>query len=682
MVSTPTRSRGKEPDAGDSGSQRTSVQRTKAKQPVRLRGHVRKFWEALEGRSKAPNSSTYYLILGCAMALTAIGVMMVLSASSVEAISEGKSPYADALKQAAFGVMGLIAMYVISRTNVNWMKRLSWWGFGIVVVLLVLVQVIGNSVNGNRNWVDIGGITIQPSEIAKLALCVWIAAVLARKEKYLTSWWHVIIPVIPGAGLVIVLVMLGNDLGTVIVIAAIMVAALYFAGVPARMLAIVGLIGAAGATAGTLSSANRICRITSWLGNPSATCTEQFDFDFQSTNGMYGLAQGSWTGLGLGQSRQKYNWLPEAHNDFIFAIIGEEAGLGWHPCGVGPVRNPRYCHFPGCGPPNGSVPAHAGRRHHGVVARPGQHEYGCCHPASARDRRPAALHLLWRFSPGDVTVRRRRSVVSGPGTTAPAATPRIHSRSISQSRTKAYPHFMTADSHQAITPLSVVLAGGGTAGHISPLLAIADAIRSQRPDAAILAVGTPSGMETRLIPAAGYELATIDRVPFPRRPSMDLARLPGRLSAAVKQAGRILDDAAADVLVGVGGYVCTPMYLAARKRRIPIVIHEANLKAGLANRVGAVQQARRRRLRGNQVTRCPPRWHAHAQSHFRPGPDVRGARRQDCPWPGPGPPCVDCDRGILRRCQHQPLRCRGAACPRRCGDPDAAHHRRGQGCHG
>lgn len=146
---------------------------------------------------------------------------------------------------------------------------------------------------------------------------------------------------------------------------------------------------------------------------------------------------------------------------------------------------------------------------------------------------------------------------------------------------------MTADSHQAGTPLSVVLAGGGTAGHISPLLAIADAIKAKRPDAAILAVGTPSGMETRLIPAAGYELATIDRVPFPRRPSVDLLRLPGRLSGAIKQAGRILDDAKADVLVGVGGYVCTPMYLAARKRRIPIVIHEANLKAGLANRVGA-----------------------------------------------------------------------------------------------
>ncbi|AUZ34311.1 undecaprenyldiphospho-muramoylpentapeptide beta-N-acetylglucosaminyltransferase [Arthrobacter sp. PGP41] len=139
---------------------------------------------------------------------------------------------------------------------------------------------------------------------------------------------------------------------------------------------------------------------------------------------------------------------------------------------------------------------------------------------------------------------------------------------------------------------SIVLAGGGTAGHISPLLAIAAALRSASPGAAILAVGTPSGMETRLVPAAGVELATIDRVPFPRKPSADMVRLPGRLAGAVRQAGAILDSAAADVLVGVGGYVCTPMYLAARKRRIPIVIHEANARPGLANRVGAMMTHR------------------------------------------------------------------------------------------
>ena len=309
----------------------TPTRQTPARKPARqrpgLRDRFRRLWDGIEGKGAVANSSTYYLILGCTLALTAIGIMMVLSASSVEAISVGRSPYADAMKQATFGVIGVIAMYLISRTNVTWMKRLSWPALGAVMVLLVLVQVIGRKTLGNQNWIDVGGVSIQPSEIAKLVLCVWIATVLARKEKLLHRWMHVIIPVVPGAGLVLGLVLLGNDLGTAIVVMAIIAAGLFFAGVPGKMLAIAGAAGAVAATVLTLSSPNRICRITSWLGNASDSCKAQFDFDFQSTNGMYGLAQGGWTGLGLGQSRQKYNWLPEAHNDFIFAIIGEELGL-------------------------------------------------------------------------------------------------------------------------------------------------------------------------------------------------------------------------------------------------------------------------------------------------------------------------------------------------------------------
>ncbi|MGW9415201.1 putative lipid II flippase FtsW [Arthrobacter cupressi] len=312
MVTTPTRQ---------------APARKPARQRPGLRDRFRRLWDGIEGKGAVANSSTYYLILGCTLALTAIGIMMVLSASSVEAISVGRSPYADAMKQATFGVIGVIAMYLISRTNVTWMKRLSWPALGIVMVLLVLVQVIGRKTLGNQNWIDVGGVSIQPSEIAKLVLCVWIATVLARKEKLLHRWMHVIIPVVPGAGLVLGLVLLGNDLGTAIVVMAIIAAGLFFAGVPGKMLAIAGAAGAVAATVLTLSSPNRICRITSWLGNASDSCKAQFDFDFQSTNGMYGLAQGGWTGLGLGQSRQKYNWLPEAHNDFIFAIIGEELGL-------------------------------------------------------------------------------------------------------------------------------------------------------------------------------------------------------------------------------------------------------------------------------------------------------------------------------------------------------------------
>ncbi|MFC3298906.1 undecaprenyldiphospho-muramoylpentapeptide beta-N-acetylglucosaminyltransferase [Arthrobacter agilis] len=140
--------------------------------------------------------------------------------------------------------------------------------------------------------------------------------------------------------------------------------------------------------------------------------------------------------------------------------------------------------------------------------------------------------------------------------------------------------------------LSVVLAGGGTAGHISPLLAIAGAVVAQRPGTRITAVGTEAGMETRLVPAAGFDLRTIDRVPLPRRPSVDLLKLPVRLVRAVRQARAIIVDTGADVVVGVGGYVSTPVYLAAWIRRVPVVIHEANARPGIANRVGARIAAR------------------------------------------------------------------------------------------
>ena len=120
-----------------------------------------------------------------------------------------------------------------------------------------------------------------------------------------------------------------------------------------------------------------------------------------------------------------------------------------------------------------------------------------------------------------------------------------------------------------------------------------EALRHQDGDGPVhcTMVGTASGMETRLVPAAGYELDLIDRVPLPRRPTMDLVRLPGRMRRAIRAAGEILDRRQADVVVGVGGYVSTPVYLAAARRGVPVVIHEANARPGLANRVGARRAA-------------------------------------------------------------------------------------------
>jgi UDP-N-acetylglucosamine--N-acetylmuramyl-(pentapeptide) pyrophosphoryl-undecaprenol N-acetylglucosamine transferase len=138
-----------------------------------------------------------------------------------------------------------------------------------------------------------------------------------------------------------------------------------------------------------------------------------------------------------------------------------------------------------------------------------------------------------------------------------------------------------------VTELSVVLAGGGTAGHVEPALAVADALRADVPAARITLLGTAAGLEARLVPARGYSLATIPRVPLPRRLTPELLRVPARLRGAVREAGAVLDREAADVVVGFGGYVALPAYLAARRRRLPIVVHEANPLPGLANRVGA-----------------------------------------------------------------------------------------------
>ena len=136
--------------------------------------------------------------------------------------------------------------------------------------------------------------------------------------------------------------------------------------------------------------------------------------------------------------------------------------------------------------------------------------------------------------------------------------------------------------------MSVVLAGGGTAGHIEPALALADALRRAEPGIPITCLGTERGLETRLVPLRGYELALIPAVPLPRKLTPQLLSVPGRLAGAVRAAADVLDRARAEVLVGFGGYVATPAYLAARRRHVPIVVHDANVRPGLANRIGAL----------------------------------------------------------------------------------------------
>ncbi len=284
----------------------------------------REFWPRVEGSNRPSNGSSYYMILGTTLALTCIGLMMVLSSSAVESISQGVDPYQLFLKESGFGAIGVALMFTLSRTSARRLKQLAWPALFLALILLTLVfSPLGQEIGGNRNWIHVGDYSAQPSEAAKLALALWMAAVLARKGPLIRQSKHAVIPVVPVAGLAIGLVLLGHDLGTSVIIMGIVAAGLYFAGARFRIFLTAGAIGVAAAIVMALSSSNRISRISGWLGN----CTDGNDLCYQAQNGLWALASGGWWGVGLGQSRQKWNWIPEAHNDFIFAIIGEELGL-------------------------------------------------------------------------------------------------------------------------------------------------------------------------------------------------------------------------------------------------------------------------------------------------------------------------------------------------------------------
>lgn len=285
-------------------------------------------WRRIARPDSASSGTSYFLILGATLALTAIGIMMVLSASSVESIAAGESPYTAALKQALFGLVGLVGMFVLSRINVRWLKRLAWPGIGATIVLLMLVQLIGRRVLGNRNWIDIAGFSLQPSEFAKLLLALWMATILNKKADLLDHWGHALVPVAPVGLGVAGLVIWGHDLGTTLIILLVVVAALFYAGVPTKLFVASGVLLAVGAIGLAVTSPNRMCRIYNWVGQEPDFCkADGGDFGYQVQNGLQGLASGGWLGVGLGQSRQKYSWIPEAHNDFIFAVLGEELGL-------------------------------------------------------------------------------------------------------------------------------------------------------------------------------------------------------------------------------------------------------------------------------------------------------------------------------------------------------------------
>ncbi|GAA3546356.1 putative lipid II flippase FtsW [Kribbella ginsengisoli] len=270
--------------------------------------------------------TSYHILLGASGLLLVLGILMVLSASSVQSLRTTGNSYTIFYRQLIWVGVGLPMAYVASRMTPRHFRMLAYVALLGSVFLLVLTYIpgIGKEVNGNTNWVSFGGpLQIQPSEFAKLALVMWCADLYARKQKLLTQWKHLLVPMVPVCGLVIALIVGQHDLGTSLVLMAVMIGMIWVVGAPTRlfvaMMAIVGAIAAFFVS----QESYRMKRVTQFM-DPFA---DPSNVGWQAYHAFYALSTGGWWGVGIGNSRQKWGNLPEAHTDFIFAVIGEELGL-------------------------------------------------------------------------------------------------------------------------------------------------------------------------------------------------------------------------------------------------------------------------------------------------------------------------------------------------------------------
>ncbi|MEO3978868.1 putative lipid II flippase FtsW [Streptomyces sp. CAU 1734] len=295
--------------------------------PPRGTGGPRRMYERARSAWDRPLTA-YYLILGSSLLITVLGLVMVYSASMIKALEWSLPSAYFFRKQLVAVAIGSVLLLIASRLPSRLHRALSYPLLVGTVFLMVLVQVpgIGQEVSGNQNWLSLGGpFQLQPSEFGKLALILWGADLLARKQdrRLLNQWKHMLVPLVPVTFLLLGLIMLGGDMGTSIILAAILFGLLWLAGAPTRLFA--GVLSVALLVGFMLirTSENRMARL-SCIGavdlGPKGEC-------WQAVHGIYALASGGWFGSGLGASVEKWGQLPEPHTDFIFAVAGEELGL-------------------------------------------------------------------------------------------------------------------------------------------------------------------------------------------------------------------------------------------------------------------------------------------------------------------------------------------------------------------
>ena len=269
-------------------------------------------------------SKPFFFLLGLTLLLVIFGLVMVASASSVDSLRQTNSAYNVFGRQAIYAGIGLVFMLIVSRVPVSWIRTLAPAALFTTLGLQLLTVIFGEDINGNRNWLAIGPITLQPSEFLKIGLILATAAIIANNYQHRENFKTWIAPMMfLGVSLGLV-AGFGRDVGTGIVIAVLGVGMFALAGMRwSQLLSVVALGSLLGIIA-IMSSASRSARFQAWLFPDSA---DPMGVRWQYEHGTWALAAGGLFGTGLGKSKLKWSWIPEVENDFIFAIIGEELGM-------------------------------------------------------------------------------------------------------------------------------------------------------------------------------------------------------------------------------------------------------------------------------------------------------------------------------------------------------------------
>jgi cell division protein FtsW len=280
-------------------------------------------WRALLDRPL----TSYYLLLGITYLLLGLGLVMVQATASVVDLGEKISPYADLEKQVLGCAVGLPAMWIAARSSPKLFRALAYplLALSVLGLGLTLIHGVGVSQNGAARWIQIGGLQFQPSELAKVALVLWGADLLARKEKLgqLADWRHLLVPLMPGTGVLCLLVMAGDDLGTTFILLIIFLALLWVIGTPGRVYMALLILMALAMLLMIVSAPYRFQRFADFL-HPSGSPTGS---QMQAIQGLRCIGSGGIFGVGIGAGGCTWGWVPESTSDFIFAIIGEQLGL-------------------------------------------------------------------------------------------------------------------------------------------------------------------------------------------------------------------------------------------------------------------------------------------------------------------------------------------------------------------